>query len=46
MITQVDVAYLRESIVKEANIVMPEIEIAKASMRIVLSLMDTGRKHC
>jgi glyoxylase-like metal-dependent hydrolase (beta-lactamase superfamily II) len=39
-----DVTYLRENIVKEANIVMPEIEIAKASMRIMLSLMDTGRK--
>ena len=39
-----DVTYLRETIVKEANIVMPEIEIAKASMRIMLSLIDTGRK--
>lgn len=39
-----DVTYLRETIVKEANIVMPEVEIAKASMRIILSLIDAGRK--
>ena len=39
-----DITYLRETIVKEANIVMPEIEIAKTSMRIMLSLIDTGRK--
>jgi len=39
-----DIPYLRETIVKEANIVMPEIEIAKASMKIMLSLIDTGRK--
>jgi glyoxylase-like metal-dependent hydrolase (beta-lactamase superfamily II) len=39
-----DVTYLREAIVKEAKIVMPELEISKASMRIMLSLIDTGRK--
>jgi len=39
-----DVSYLREAIVKEASIVMPELEISKASMRIMLSLIDTGRK--
>jgi hypothetical protein len=35
---------MRETIVKEASIVMPELEISKTSMRIMLSLMDTGRK--
>ena len=39
-----DVTYMREAIVKKTNIVMPEIEIAKAPMRIMLSLMNTGRK--
>ena len=39
-----DVTYMREAIVKEASIVMPELEISKASMRIMLSLIDTGRK--
>jgi len=39
-----DVAYMRETIVKEADIEYPNIEIAKASMRFVLSLMNTGRK--
>ena len=39
-----DVAFMRETIVKEANIVMPEVEIAKASMRIMLSLINTGKK--
>jgi len=39
-----DVIYLREAIVKEANIVMPEVEIAKASMRIMLSLINMGKK--
>lgn len=39
-----DVNYMREAIVKRTNIIIPEIEIAKASMRIMLSLMNTGRK--
>ena len=39
-----DLTYMREAIVREANIIMPEAEIAKASMRIMLSLIDTGRK--
>ena len=39
-----DVTYMRETIVKEASIVMPELEISKASMKIMLSIIDTGRK--
>ena len=39
-----DVTYMRKAIVKEANIVMPEVEIAKASMRIMLSLINMGKK--
>ena len=39
-----DVTYMRETIVKEASIVMPDLEISKTSMRIMLSLIDTGRK--
>jgi hypothetical protein len=35
---------MRETIVKEASIVMPDLEISKASMRIMLSIIDTGRK--
>ena len=35
---------MREAIVKEADIVMPEVEIAKVSMRIMLSLINTGKK--
>ena len=39
-----DMTYMRETIVKEANIEMPEIEIAKASMRIMLSLINSAKK--
>jgi hypothetical protein len=39
-----DLTYMREAIVKEANIVMPEVEIAKASMRIMLSLINSAKK--
>jgi hypothetical protein len=35
---------MRKAIVKEANIVMPEVEIAKASMRNMLSLINMGKK--
>ena len=39
-----DVTYMRETIIAEAGIEMPEIEIGKASMRIMLSLINTGKK--
>ena len=39
-----DVTYMRETIVKRAGIEMPELEITKASMRIMLSLINTGKK--
>jgi glyoxylase-like metal-dependent hydrolase (beta-lactamase superfamily II) len=39
-----DVTYMRETIIKEAGIEMPELEITKASMRIILSLINTGKK--
>ena len=35
---------MRETIVKRAGIEMPELEITKASMRIMLSLINTGKK--
>jgi metal-dependent hydrolase (beta-lactamase superfamily II) len=39
-----DVTYMRETIITEVGIEMPEIEIGKASMRIMLSLINTGKK--
>ena len=39
-----DVTYMRETIIKGAGIEMPELEITKASMRIMLSLINTGKK--
>lgn len=39
-----DIRYMRETIIKEAGIQMPELEITKTSMRIVLSLINTGKK--
>lgn len=39
-----DVKYMRETIVQEAKIEMPELEITKAHMRIILSLINAGRK--
>jgi glyoxylase-like metal-dependent hydrolase (beta-lactamase superfamily II) len=39
-----DVTYMRDTIITEVDIEMPEIEIGKASMRIMLSLINTGKK--
>lgn len=39
-----DVKYMRETIVQKAKIEMPEIEIAKAHMRMMLSFINAGRK--
>ena len=39
-----DVTYMRETIVRKAGIEMPELEITKASMKIMLSLINTGKK--
>jgi hypothetical protein len=35
---------MRDTIITEVDIEMPEIEIGKASMRIMLSLINTGKK--
>jgi hypothetical protein len=39
-----DVTYMRETIIKRAGIEMPELEISKATMRFMLSLINTGKK--
>ncbi len=39
-----DVAYMCDTIKKKANFVMPELEITKTSMRIMLSLINTFKK--
>jgi len=39
-----DKAYMRETIIKKTGMEMPEIEISKASMRFMLSLVNTGKK--
>ena len=39
-----DKIYMRETIMKKTNMQMPEIEISKASMRFMLSLINTGKK--
>lgn len=39
-----DLSYMRKAIVREAKIEMPELELTKTSMRIMLSLINTGKK--
>ena len=39
-----DTTYMRETIVKRAGIEMPELEVTKASMKIMLSLINAGKK--